>query len=321
MFELIETIRKTNVLRHPALPCLGRHYTINLLSGCPYECRYCYTQSFASHPGWGKIVFYYNTFDSLKKEIGRMRSRPRLVYFSTACEPFVAHDAILEQLYRVMELLLGHSISILISSKSRIPARFVDLFGRYREQVFVQVGLTTVEDRIRALIEPKAPSVGERLENLAALRENEIPFEVRADPIIPELTDTVENVRGLFAAVAERGAKGVVMSYVFVRNGNSSPLSLVRDGRFSFLDMASRLFTQTINNYCGDGIIRVADGEYRKNKYREFQGIGKEYGLSVELCGCKNSDVTEQCCHRSILAVVKEKNESSGQLRFWEEKK
>ena len=63
MPEIVEVERKSNILTRPALPYLAQHYTINLTTGCPYECRYCYTQSFKNHPGWGKVLFYSNTLE------------------------------------------------------------------------------------------------------------------------------------------------------------------------------------------------------------------------------------------------------------------
>lgn len=161
--------RKPPVLKHPSLPCLSRYHTINLTAGCPYGCRYCYAQAFRSNPGRGKVVFYANTFELLRRELPRKRKQPQLVYFSTACEPFVPHRKILSCLYRVMELLLDRDIFVLISTKSRIPPEFLELFQDYPGRVHVQVGMTTSDDRVRRLVEPHAAAVALRLEALQAL--------------------------------------------------------------------------------------------------------------------------------------------------------
>jgi DNA repair photolyase len=29
------------VVKHPGLPCMRKHYTVNLTNGCPHECHYC----------------------------------------------------------------------------------------------------------------------------------------------------------------------------------------------------------------------------------------------------------------------------------------
>ena len=86
MGAVIAVERKTNVLRHPGLPCMAHHYTINLTAGCPFECRYCYAQSFRHNPGPGKVLFYANSLELLRRELPRKRTKPRLVYFSSGCE-------------------------------------------------------------------------------------------------------------------------------------------------------------------------------------------------------------------------------------------
>ncbi len=244
-----------------------------------------------------------------------MRKRPGMVYFSTVCEPFTSHPRVLETLFGVMTLLLEHSVPLLISTKSLIPVEFIELLAKFREQVFVQAGLTTTNDRIRQVIEPQAPAVVDRLANISQLCENKIPFEVRADPLIPELTDTQENVRKLFEAIAARGAKRVVTSHVFLRPGNMGPLSKVRLDGFSFTEMAGRLFTRKIENYCGSYTIQVADRGYRQEKYREIEEAGKVCGVEVGFCRCKNPDVKDQCCHPAGV-LSKSSGPEGGQMAF-----
>lgn len=69
---------------------------MDLLAGCPYRCRYCYTQSFRSHPAWEKVIAYGNTLELLRGQLARMQNKVGTVYFSTACEPFVGCERVLE---------------------------------------------------------------------------------------------------------------------------------------------------------------------------------------------------------------------------------
>ncbi len=188
MARIIEVCRKTEVLKHPSLPCLSRFHTINLLAGCPHECRYCYARSFRSNPGNGDVLFYCNTFDLLRSELSRKREKPCLVYFSTACEPFISCKSVRDVLFSVMVLLLDHGVSLLISSKSSIPDRFIQLFSAHSGKVHIQIGMTMADDRIRRLLEPNASTVDERLASLRKLREQGLHPEVRMDPLVPGLT-------------------------------------------------------------------------------------------------------------------------------------
>ncbi len=299
MVKFIKRERKSAVLRHPILPCLSRYHTINLLSGCPNECRYCYAQSFGSHPGWGRVIFYSNTLDCLRRELPRKRKRPELVYFSTACEPFIPLPFVLQNLYAAMELLLREGIFVLISSKSEIPESFIQLFAHYPGKVHVQVGMTTVDESIRQLLEPKTASVSTRLQNIRKLVENGVHAELRMDPLVPELTDMEESFVSLLGEASKQGITHAVASYMFLRPSINMPLSLSFN-EWSFREIEKHYYTHRIEEYCGTGIISVVAPDYRREKYEQLKMIAAEYGISVDLCQCKNKDITTECCHPQL---------------------
>jgi DNA repair photolyase len=299
MGQVIEVERKSSILSRPALPCLSKYHTINLAAGCPYECRYCYAQDFRSYPGRGKVKFYANSLERLRRELPRKRKKPELVYFSTSCEPFMPHPPILDELFGTMELLLAHGVSVLISTKSRVPDRFLDLFSRHKDLVHVQIGLTTTDDQVRRLIEPNAAPVEQRLETLGELIERGIRTEVRIDPLIPELTDTDASFTDLCQAVSDRGARTGAVSYLFLRRANVSRMN-VEFGAWSFSDMAERLYTGTIDQYCGSGTVRAPSSAYRGDRYEWFKETAADHDIQLRLCGCKNPDLTHDCCHPEL---------------------
>lgn len=288
--------RKSEVFGRPTLPCLSGWRTINLLAGCPYECVYCYARSFRSYPGNGKVIFYENSFDLVKDRLLRMRKKPTVVYFSTACEPFVPHNKILETLFNVMELLLKNEISILVSTKSLIPETFIRLFSGYPGKVFIQVGLTTADDEVRRVLEPHASSVDERSTSLQRLVEAGIGCEIRMDPLIPELTDDTDSFTKLCRHIKECGARTAAASHLFLRRTMPSDLH-VDIGNWSFSEMAHRVYVEKIENYCGNASIRIPSAGYRRHKHVELKQIAKQNGIDLRLCRCKNPDVTTDCCH------------------------
>ncbi len=299
MAEVKAVTRKNAVLRRPSLPCLSRWHTINLLSGCPCACRYCYARSFRSYPGEGRVLFYENTLDLLRRELPRKRAKPDVVYFSTACEPFAPNASVLTTLHGVMKLLLEHGVRILISTKMGVPDRFYPLFERFRALVFVQVGLTTTDDRVRRAVEPRAASVRKRLDVLENLCSHGIPAEARLDPLIPELTDRDESLDALLAAISNCGASTAAASYLFLRRPVTDRMRFSL-GSWSFHDMANRIYSGEIRNYCAGSHIRVADAEYRRERFAALKSIAMSHGIALRLCHCKNPDLTAECCHPSF---------------------
>jgi len=311
MLKVYEHQRRSSVLRHPMLPCLSPYHTINLTAGCPNRCVYCYAQSYDFHPGWGSVIFFSNTLELLKKELPRKRKKPRLVYFSTASEPFLPVPPILEDLYRIMEILLEQNIFLLISTKCPIPDRFIKLFQRYPGRVHIQVGLTTVDDEVRCLLEPNAASVADRLDNLRRLVRGGVRAEARMDPLVPGLSDTLDSLLNLLEKMSEIKVKSAAASYLFMRRGIDGPKKLtLRD--WSFYKMAKRLYTHKVTDYCGHGVIWIPDTEYRREKYKLLKEIAASHGVTINLCGCKNKDLTTECCHPRLP----EPDDQNDQLSF-----
>lgn len=85
LLRIVKWQRQAGLFTQPKLPCLAAYHALNLTAGCPDECRYCYAQSYAHHPGWRTVAFCANLLSRLRKEWPKMRTRPKLVYFSTAC--------------------------------------------------------------------------------------------------------------------------------------------------------------------------------------------------------------------------------------------
>lgn len=296
MAKLIAIDRRSDVLTRPTLPCLSRYHTINLTAGCPYECRYCYARSFRSNPGYGKVHFYANTLDLLRRKLPNKRKKPELVYFSTACEPFAPFPQVLECLYGVMSLLLEHGASLLISTKSNPSEEFLDLFARYPGKVHIQVGLTTINDDVRRLLEPNAADVESRLQALKNCMKRNINVEVRSDPLTPELTDSEESFEAMCQAISKCGIKNATASHLFLRRGNYNSMD-VEIGKWKFSEMVKRIYTHRIANYCGNSKINVVAPEYRRNILVKLKNIAERYGITLRLCRCKNPDVTTESCH------------------------
>lgn len=294
--KLVIWQRRAEVLTRPQLPCMGGYHTINLSAGCPNECRYCYAQSYAYHPGWGTVAFYANAKDKLRKELAGQRQKPHLVYFSTASEPFLPVPQILDDLHAIMAMLLEADAGLVISSKCVIPDRFVELFARHPGKVLVQVGITTTDDRVRQVIEPRAATAAERLDNLARLTAASVAAEARIDPLVPGLTDTQESMQSLLPALARAGVRQAVVSFLFLRWGIKFPMDLAW-GDWSARSMRRR-YTLKVTDYCGGGTIWLPPLAYRSKKIRVLMEIAEAYGVALKICRCKNSDIPEaQCCH------------------------
>lgn len=309
MFQLTASNRKSGVLTKPTLPCLKDYHAINLTSGCPFECRYCYAQGYSKNPGKGNITYYSNSYEKLREELPRKKIKPRMIYFSTYCDPFIPIRKVLDQQFGIMELILHNRIPILISTKGLIPDEFLDLFSKFSDLVNVQVGLTTADDNIRKVIEPNAAGVAQRLQNISSLLAIHVKTELRMDPLIPRLTDTRKSVETLLRIVANIGCKRAIASFLHIRKANQKAMEFSL-ADWDFPNIRKKLYTAN-EKLVGEGYaITLPSKTYRLERLKTISEIGGAYGISIQPCGCKNPDITKGSCNPDPNQAPK------GQLSF-----
>ena len=305
MPEILIEVRKSPVLGRPTLPCLRNYHAINLTAGCLFRCRYCYAQGYATNPGSGRITFYANSAEKLATELLRKRHKPQIICFSTATDPFVPIPQVLSTQLRIMTLVLKHGIAIMISTKARIPDEFMELFSRHRDLVHVQIGLSTVDDGVRALMEPGAANVDDRLSSLSLLLSKNVRTELRMDPLIPLLTDTDQSLRQLFFEVSRSGCRQAVASFLHLRKANRQAM-LVDYGPWKFSEVQRRLYSTDARLAVVGCEILLPSFEYRRERFEAIERIGAEFGVAVKSCGCKNPDMAFANCHPQPNKMTKQ---------------
>ncbi len=316
MAELCFLERKGAVLTRPSLPCLAPYHTINLTAGCPFSCRYCYAQSFRNYPGKGKVIFHANTLQALAEQLPRKRKPPAMVFFSSACDPFMPFPETLDCLYGCIHLLLKAGSRVLISTKGNIPTRFIELFARYSQQVYVEMGFACADDEIRQLLEPYAASIADRMQTLQALGEAGIFREIRMIPLIPELSDDEYRFKQTMRAEASCGVTNGSMSYLYLRPGNLDSMTC-HFGDWRFIDVERRIFTMQLESPDGRSMITLPASAYRANKYKVLAEIGSRYGIHLRLFSCKNPDIANECCHPLsdfLTCDIRQTKEQTGNL-------
>ena len=183
-------------------------WAINCYAGCEHGCRYCYAR-FAtrfSHPDepWGKFVdVKVNAPLVLAREVGRKRLGR--VFISSVCDGWQPSEARYQLTRQCLELLLGYRYPLTILTKSALAGRDLDLLAQADEVEF-GVTITTLEEGLSRLIEPKASPSRERLALLEEAKRRGIRTYAFLGPLLPYLSDTEESLVPLLRAVKEVGA-------------------------------------------------------------------------------------------------------------------
>jgi DNA repair photolyase len=173
-------------------------YVINPYVGCQHACSYCYARFMKRFTGhkepWGEFVdVKTNAPEVLGKEI--KRKAKGTVWMSGVCDPYQT----LEKKYllsrRCLEILAMHNWPVTIQTRSPLVLRDMDILKRI-DDIEVGLSITTANDDIRKVFEPKAPSIMERLNAIESLHKYGISTFVMVAPALPEAENLISMLKG-----------------------------------------------------------------------------------------------------------------------------
>ena len=180
---VITEIRSKSILS----PSKIYDYVINPYGGCSHACTYCYARFMKRFTGhrepWGDYVdVKMNAPELLRKEI--TRKKRGTVWMSGVCDPYQP----LEQKYgltrKCLEILAVHEWPVVIQTRSSLVLRDLDILKGMKE-CEVGFSVTTADDDIRKLFEPRAPAIPERLHALEELHRAGVRTYAMIAPMLP----------------------------------------------------------------------------------------------------------------------------------------
>ncbi len=164
-------------------------YTINPYVGCEHGCSYCYARFIKRFTGhkerWGEFVDVKINAAVLlqneirKKKIGR-------VWISGVCDPYQPLEKKYKITRRCLEILSRHCWPVTVQTKSVLVLRDLELLRGIKD-VEVGFSIPTSDDSIRMMFEPKASSIGERIDALEKLHLEGIKTFAMVAPMLPNV--------------------------------------------------------------------------------------------------------------------------------------
>jgi DNA repair photolyase len=174
------------------------HYAVNPYVGCQHGCSYCYARFMKRFTGhverWGEFVdVKVNAPNLLQEEI--YKKPPGRVWISGVCDPYQPLETRYEITRKCLEMLIQHDWPVTIQTKSTLVLRDTGLLKRANR---IEVGLTvtTGDDSVRRLFEPKAPSINVRIKTLEELHSAGISTYAMIAPILPKAEELVTALKG-----------------------------------------------------------------------------------------------------------------------------
>ena len=185
MSLIVKKIKVKSVLTRSGIP--GVDYCINPYVGCFHGCKYCYAtfmKRFTGHTeAWGSFVdVKVNSPEVLQRQLQR-KARGR-VMISSVTDAYQPIEAKYKLTRKCLEVLLEHQFPVDILTKSPLVLRDLDLIKEFKD-IEVGITVTTNDEKIRKVFEPKAPSITARINTLKKLHNNGINTYVFIGPVLP----------------------------------------------------------------------------------------------------------------------------------------
>lgn len=268
-----------SILNRCANPRMPFRWTVNPYRGCEIGCHYCYAVYTHKYLGiedpaqFDSLVFSKEQAKQLlERELARGVEGP--IAIGTGTDPYQPAERRFETTRGILEAFSQFSGSTIgITTKSDLILRDLDLLGRIaaRNELHVNITITTMDDALARLLEPRAVRPERRIESIRRLRWRGIQAGVFSAPVLPLLTDTQE-ILGAVAAHAKRADA----SY-----WTANPLFLQPAARKRLMPFLEKRFPDLAERYRS----HFRRGAYVSPGYREWlagrvERIRRRHGLA-----------------------------------------
>ncbi len=256
-------------------------WTLNPYRGCEFDCTYCYaryTHEFMEM--WDGRDFERKIFakvgapELLRAELREAKDKGLPIALGTATDPYQPAEKQFEITRRLLAVFAEfEGLDFSITTKSVLILRDLDLLREVsrRHRFSVHVTVTTTDEALARLLEPKAPSPVKRLEAVALLAAAGIRVGVNLMPILPGLTDSPCALDLVARRAAQAGARFLYGSLLFLM-----PCAMRQ-----FMPFLEKEFPHLVKRYRGlYARSAYLNGEYKEQIQKLVAELRARYGLN-----------------------------------------
>ena len=201
-------------------PDIGFETSVNPYRGCEHGCIYCYARPYHEYLGLSagldfetKLFVKERSPELLREELSKRSWTPQTVVLSGVTDPYQPIERRLRLTRGCLEVLAEFRNPVAVITKSAGVVRDLDVLRELAADRACSVALsvTTLDESLRRVMEPRTATAEERLSAIARLTDAGIPAGVMIGPVIPGLND--HEIPGILTRAAAAGAQsaGYVM--------------------------------------------------------------------------------------------------------------
>ena len=161
-------------------PDIGYNASVNPYRGCSHGCIYCYARQTHEYLGFSagldfetKIMVKTDVPKLLRRDLSAKKWQPQMVGFSGVTDIYQPIERKLELTRRCLEVFLDFRNPVGLVTKNHMVTRDIDLLKELAKfnAVSVCISITTLDEDLRRVMEPRTSSAVKRLEAVSKLAE------------------------------------------------------------------------------------------------------------------------------------------------------
>lgn len=188
--------------------------SINPYRGCEHGCIYCFARP--SHAYWDlspgldfetRLFAKPNAPALLRAAFERKQYQPSVIAMGVNTDAYQPIEKEWRLTRQLLEILLEYQHPVSLITKSSLILRDLDLLKALAEKQLcsVRISLTSLDNRLKATLEPRAAGPAARLRVIRALRDAGVPVGILIAPVIPFLND--QEIETILEAAHDAGAE------------------------------------------------------------------------------------------------------------------
>ena len=237
---------------------------------------------------WGSRIYVkVNAPAVVRSELAKRTWKREGIAIGTVTDPYQPLEGTYRLTRGILEALRDYQSPARIITRSPLVVRDIDVLQALARaaSVSVSISIATLDAALAREIEPTVAPPLQRLRAVRMLADAGISVSVALAPVLPQLTDTPENIDAVVAAAREAGAAKVWHNTLYLHD-------ITRESFFGYLKAArpellagyARLYRGTYApRAVADGIEAEVRAATARNPAREVPHIASEAAVQLSL--------------------------------------
>ncbi len=273
---------------------------VETYSDCYFDCQYCYGR-------------WYRVSESVEPQFKAVREFAKVAFklsklklpiipfrMSTLIDPFQPAEKKYRLSLKVMRIALKNEIPLIISTKSTLLTEnsWFKLLTRLAEKklTLLQVTITTLDEKLSKLLEPRAPAPSSRIEAIEKAVSENVPVVLRWQPLIPGIAE--HEAKEVLETAKSLRVKHVILEFLRCQRNE---LNFYRDIAYSKEPYQIKWEPYSLSRE-NVNIVRPSIA-YRDKTLKEIHRTAKAIGVKIALCKEEllQYETVENCCGINYL--------------------